>query len=320
MLAVGATVFFATVAATGLVLKFLRRHAIFDRPNERSSHTELTPRGGGIGVVAILFLAWAMLAPPEHRIEIFTIIAATVLLAGVSWIDDLRSLSPGIRLAAQLVAILPALLFLKEKFPLFQGIIPELLELFLAGLLWIWFINLFNFMDGIDGISGVEAAAIGAGIALVAMQAPETGIDPRLATTVAAGAIGFLCWNWHPAKVFLGDVGSIPLGYLLGWLLLDLACAGAWAAAAILPLYYLADATITLARRALRGEKVWRAHREHFYQRAVQNGRSHAVVSAGVAVCNVLLIGLAILSISAPWVALAASAATVTVFLAWLSR
>lgn len=319
MLTVSLTVFLATVATTGLVLKFLRRHEIFDHPNERSSHTELTPRGGGIAMIAILVLAWGYIAPSEHRLEIFTIIAAVVLLACVSWIDDLRSLSPGIRLAAQLIAILPALLWMNQKFAIFEGVIPGPIVFILAGLIWIWFINLFNFMDGIDGISGVEAATIGVGITIIVTRSDEAGIDPRLAATVAAAAIGFLSWNWHPAKVFLGDVGSIPLGFLLGWLLLNLTNSDTWAAAAILPLYYLADATITITRRALRGERIWRAHREHFYQRAVQKGRSHATVSSGVAICNLVLIGLAIYSITAPWIALTVAMATVLVFLAWLS-
>ena len=270
MLIAAVAVFFSTVAATGLVLMLLRRHAIFDRPNERSSHTELTPRGGGIAVIAVLILSWGVLASPEHRLEIFTIIAAVILLACVSWIDDLKSLSPGIRLAAQLIAILPSLLWLNEKYFIFQGIIPEPFNLILAGLIWIWFINLFNFMDGIDGIAGIEAAAIGIGIAIVVTWAAEASIDPRLSVAVAASAFGFLCWNWHPAKLFLGDVGSVPLGFLLGWLLLNLASSSTWPAAVILPLYYFADATITLMRRAIRGEKVWHAHREHFYQRAVQ--------------------------------------------------
>ncbi len=320
MLIAAVAVFFSTVAATGLVLMLLRRHAIFDRPNERSSHTELTPRGGGIAVIAVLILSWGVLASPEHRLEIFTIIAAVILLACVSWIDDLKSLSPGIRLAAQLIAILPALLWLNEKYIIFQNIIPEPFNLILAGLIWIWFINLFNFMDGIDGIAGIEAAAIGIGIAIVVTWAAEASIDPRLSVAVAASAFGFLCWNWHPAKLFLGDVGSVPLGFLLGWLLLNLASSSTWPAAVILPLYYFADATITLMRRAIRGEKVWHAHREHFYQRAVQNGRSHAIVSFGVALCNIALIGLAILSITSPWLAMGTAGVTVAVFLAWLSR
>ncbi len=318
MLTAAVAVLTATVAATGLVLKLLRRHAIFDRPNERSSHTELTPRGGGIAVIAVLVVAWGLLAPAADRGEIYTVVLALLFLAGVSWVDDLRSLSPGIRLLAQLAAILPALYWMSEKTSIFQGIIPAPFDLILAGLIWVWFINLFNFMDGIDGISGVEAASIGGGIALLAVYRPDAGVDPLLAATVSAAAVGFLCWNWHPAKIFLGDVGSVPLGFLLGWLLLNLASGGAWAAAAILPLYYLADATITLARRALRGEMIWQAHREHFYQRAVRNGRSHAAVSLGVALCNVILVGLAMLSMTWPWAAL--TAAAVFALLVWLSR
>ena len=320
MLTAAVAVLTATVAATGLVLKLLRRHAIFDRPNERSSHTELTPRGGGIAVIAVLVVAWGLLAPAADRGEIYTVVLALLFLAGVSWVDDLRSLSPGIRLLAQLAAILPALYWMSEKTSIFQGIIPAPFDLILAGLIWVWFINLFNFMDGIDGISGVEAASIGGGIALLAVYRPDAGVDPLLAATVSAAAVGFLCWNWHPAKIFLGDVGSVPLGFLLGWLLLNLASGGAWAAAAILPLYYLADATITLARRALRGDKIWQAHREHFYQRAVRNGRSHAAVSLGVALCNVILVGLAMLSMTWPWAALTAAAAAVFALLVWLSR
>jgi len=320
MFAATAAVLVATVIATGFVLKFLRRHAIVDRPNERSSHTGLTPRGGGIAVVAVLVVAWGLLAPAAHRGELFTVVAALLLLAGVSWIDDLRSLSPGIRLVSQIAAILPALYWLSHNTSIFQDTIPTPYDLILAGVIWIWFINLFNFMDGIDGISGVEAASIGGGIALIATYNPDTGVDSLLAATVPAAAIGFLCWNWHPAKIFLGDVGSVPLGFLLGWLLLNLASGGAGAAAVILPLYYLADATITLARRALRGEKIWQAHREHFYQRAVQNGRSHATVSLGVAFCNVILITLAMLSITWPWFALAGAVVVVLALLIWLSK
>ncbi len=320
MFIAAAAVLIATVAATGLALMFLRRRAIFDRPNERSSHTGLIPRGGGIAVVTVLLVTWVVVAMPTQRGEVYTVVLAALLLAGISWLDDLRSLSPGIRLIAQVAAILPALFWLGQKDTLFQELIPTPFNLVFAGMIWIWFINLFNFMDGIDGISGVEAASIGAGIAFVAISAPRAGLDPVLAATVSAAAIGFLCWNWHPAKIFLGDVGSVPLGFLLGWLLLDLASDGYWAAAAILPLYYLADATITLARRALRGEKIWLAHREHFYQRAVQSGRSHAAVSLGVGVCNLLLISLAALSVSWPWEALAAAGLIVIAFLFWLSR
>ena len=120
---------------------------------------------------------------------------------------------------------------------------------------------------------------------------------PILAAAVAGAALGFLAWNWQPAKLFLGDVGSVPLGFLLAWLLLSLAAHGHWAAALILPGYFLADASWTLARRALRGAPVWRAHREHIYQQAVQAGASHAQVSGAVAVANLALVGCAAASV-----------------------
>src|SRR6185312_3303856 len=171
----------------------------------------------------------------------------------------------------------------------FQGLLPPLADHLLAGLAWLWFINLFNFMDGIDGISGVEAAAIGLGTALAAWLA-GTYQEIGCGLALAGAAAGFLVWNWHPARIFLGDVGSIPLGLVSGWLLLRLAIDGAWAPALILPSYYLADATLTLAKRLARGEKIWQAHRSHFYQRAVQAGLRHDQVARRVAETNVMLI------------------------------
>ena len=197
---------------------------------------------------------------------------------------------------------------------------PAGVEDAMAGLAWVWFVNLFNFMDGIDGIAGVETASIGLGLAAIGLLAPAAGGDPGHALGLAAAALGFLWWNWHPAKIFLGDVGSVPIGFLLGWLLLTAAANGWWAPALILPLYYLVDATATLLRRATRREKVWRAHREHFYQYAVQQGRSHAQVSGVVAIANAALIGLAMAAMHAPLPALAGAAIVVALLLLWMRR
>ncbi|MBO0738870.1 MAG: glycosyl transferase, partial [Alphaproteobacteria bacterium] len=161
-----------------------------------------------------------------------------------------------------------------------------------AGLLWVWWINLFNFMDGIDGLAASEAAAIGSGLLLFGLCGAGAGSEPALlAAAVIGAALGFLVWNWSPARIFLGDVGSVPLGYLLGFLLLDLAGRGFWKIALILPLYFIADATITLVRRLLRGERVWKAHREHYYQQAVRYGLGHAAVVRLVITADILLIG-----------------------------
>jgi len=168
-----------------------------------------------------------------------------------------------------------------------------------------------------------ETGAIGMGLLLFAgfggVADPELAL---LAVPIIAAAIGFLVWNWSPARIFLGDVGSAPLGYLLGFLLLDLAVRGFWKIALILPLYYLADATITLARRLLRGERVWRAHREHYYQQAVRRGLGHAAVVKRVLVADVLLIGLRFDGGKPGWdaVSLVASVVIVAALLVTLSR
>ena len=182
----------------------------------------------------------------------------------------------------------------------------------------VWFINLYNFMDGIDGITGVETAAIGLGVALLAL----VGATPDLAAAaaIAAAGLGFLVWNWHPARIFMGDAGSVPLGFLLGWLLLALAARGAWAPALILPGYYLADATLTLIARTLAGERIWQAHRRHFYQRAVRGGASHAAVVLRVAAADILLIVLAVAALTRPWLALGGAAIVVAALLAELAR
>ena len=174
------------------------------------------------------------------------------------WRDDRSSLPVLVRLAAQFGAVAIGLVFLPGAGRVFQGLLPPALDLVVTGLLWVWFVNLFNFMDGIDGITASETVTIGLGVALIALvAASDYGVRRRvllgLSIRAAAAALGFLAWNWHPAKLFLGDVGSIPLGFLLGWLLLGLAGTGSWAPALILPLYYLVDATLTLLYRLVRG-------------------------------------------------------------------
>ena len=272
-------------------------------------------------MVAVVAILWGQRAFDIGDPWLGAVLAAALGLAAVSWIDDLRSLPPLIRLAAQGLAVAVGTASLLDDGFFFQGLAPGWLDPLVAALGWIWFVNLFNFMDGIDGITGVETACVGGGAALVAFLAPETaGLTPVFGLTLAAAALGFLVWNWHPAKIFLGDVGSVPVGFLLGWILFDLTAAGLWAPAIILPLYYLADATITLARRALRGEKIWRAHREHFYQRATQNGKSHAEVSRMILAANVVSVALAVAALSWPWAALGAAAVSVAALLWRLGR
>ena len=278
--------------ATGALIPILRRRDMLDYPNERSSHIAPTPRGGGIAMTGSVLLAWIALGHAGLvGSSAISIVIGTILLAVVSWIDDLRGLSPGVRLVAQGVAVTIGILALPAHSGLGTWSGPAL-YFSAIGLMWIWWINLFNFMDGIDGLAVSEAAAICAGLLLFTMVGD--GADPTaalLAAGIVGAAVGFLVWNWSPARIFLGDVGSVPLGYLSGFLLLDLAVRGRWKIALILPLYFLADATITLFRRLLRGERVWEPHRQHFYQRAVRKGLGHSAVVKRVIAADILLIG-----------------------------
>ena len=317
--------FTGTLVGTGTAAVYLKARAILDHPNERSSHTAPTPRGGGIAVVAVLLMAWPAIAiaSSARPSDSIAVIGAAAALAAVSWIDDLKGLHPGLRLAVQFVAAGLAVTAIPQSQLVFQGLMPVAFDRVAAVVLWVWFVNVFNFMDGIDGIAGSEAVSIGAGLFLLALIFPAQGLAPGFAfyaLIIAAAALGFLWWNWEPAKIFLGDVGSVPLGFLLGFLLLDAAAAGYWAAAAILPLYYMADSGLTLIARLLRRQPVWRAHAGHFYQKAARKFGSHARVVRAIVAANLCLIALALVSVTLGWPALAAGGVVVAGLLAYLGR
>jgi UDP-N-acetylmuramyl pentapeptide phosphotransferase/UDP-N-acetylglucosamine-1-phosphate transferase len=296
---------------------------VVDVPNARSSHRIPIIRGGGLGFVAVILAGWLGLAlsgapglPP-------TVLAGALAVAAISLLDDVRGVRWSIRLAVQALAVAAALAALPGGPVLADGL-PVVVDRLILGLAWLWFVNLFNFMDGIDGLAGSEAACIGAGLALVLGHffVPGPGADlAGLALLVAAAALGFLWWNWHPARIFLGDVGSVPLGYLIGWLLLGAAGQGAWVAALILPLYFLADATITLGRRLAGGHMPWHPHRTHFYQQALGRGYSHGDVVRRVILANAALMGLALVGEAGyPAYALGGAVAVVAALLAVLGR
>jgi UDP-N-acetylmuramyl pentapeptide phosphotransferase/UDP-N-acetylglucosamine-1-phosphate transferase len=306
---------------TGIVRAWLQRRAILDHAGERTSHQGSTPRGGGLALVPVVLFAWLMLtlagaAPAGTQ----AVVGITAALGLVSWFDDLGGLAFGWRLIAHLIAAALGVTYLLGPQLIFQGLLPPLADHVVAVLLWAWFINLYNFMDGIDGITCVETIAIGLGVVLVAQYTGDKATVTAPALALAAGALGFLRWNWPRSSIFLGDVGSVPLGFLTGWLLLLLATHGQWAPALILALYYLADATITLLRRLARRERIWQAHRSHFYQRALGADNSHSGVLWLIIGGDVALVVLALLAIRFPRVALVIALIAVTRLLAQLSR
>ncbi len=299
-------VFAASVLTSGVLIwllqPLLKRHALA-RPNARSSHTTPTPQGGGIAVVAAtvgVVAATIMLGAPElggH--SLWLILAAVTFIALVGAIDDVRPIPALPRLALQAIAVVIVLAALPGDLRIVP-FLPGWLERVLLGVAVLWFVNLTNFMDGIDWMTVAEVVPLTAGLVLFGFM----GALPRYAAIAAlalgGAVIGFAPFNRPVARLFLGDVGSLPIGLLLGWLLVVLAASGHFAAALLLPLYYLADATITLLRRLMNGELVWRAHRSHFYQRATDNGFSAYRIVGRVFLLNIALSALAAATLLTP--------------------
>jgi UDP-N-acetylmuramyl pentapeptide phosphotransferase/UDP-N-acetylglucosamine-1-phosphate transferase len=307
----------ASWAGSGLMTSWLRRRLILDHPVERSSHALPVPKGCGVAVTGVLLLAWLELAitgqvPPETML----VCGLGFALAALSWLNDVTELPAILRLAVHLLIAAVGLLALPDRGQVFQGLLPADLDEAATVLLWTWFMNLFNFMDGIDGITAVETGAIGFGLAFVAaLTGIASGGYLLLVVALAAAILGFLPWNWHPARVFLGDVGSVPLGFAAGWLLLLLASRGYWASALLLPLYYLADASLTLLLRLARREAIWRPHKSHFYQRAVAPDGDHAAVALWILAGDLGLVGAAVMAIWYRETALALGVAITTALL-----
>jgi UDP-N-acetylmuramyl pentapeptide phosphotransferase/UDP-N-acetylglucosamine-1-phosphate transferase len=284
-----------SVVLIWLLQPLLKRHALA-HPNARSSHRIPTPQGGGIAVIAatvgVVIVCVLFAIPGLGGQDLWFMLAATVFVALVGAIDDVRPIAVMPRLILQVVGVAIVLAALPNDLRVVP-LLPDWVERALLGLAMLWLINLTNFMDGIDWMTVAEVVPLTSGLVLFGL----IGALPRDAMNVAlalCGAmIGFAPVNRPVARLFLGDVGSLPIGLLLGWLLVVLAGAGHFTAALLLPLYYLADATITLLRRLANGEPILQAHRSHFYQRAMDGGFSIYQVVGRVFLLNIALIGLA---------------------------
>lgn len=294
---------------TRLMIPWLAHSGAVATENNRTMHTGVVPKGGGLALLIALVAALLICHPFDSLAP--ALAAGLIVSAAVSWRDDVEPVSPKIRLPLHLAAAAMFVLSLPEGALVFQGFIPLALDRALTILALAWMMNLYNFMDGINGLAGSETAAIALGYLLIAFGSPVIMAHAPLAAALLGASLGFLVWNLRErgkALVFLGDVGSVPLGYLTGALTIDLAVQGLWAAALILPSYFFADATSTLLRRFFNGEKVWEAHKTHAYQRAAQVFGAHLPVVWRVAAANVSLIAAALWSVQVPWLSLAAAA------------
>jgi Fuc2NAc and GlcNAc transferase len=300
-----------TFAGTLVVRRYALAHQLLDFPGDRSSHETPTPRGGGLAIAVTTLGAFAAAGcagwlPPQTALAF---VAGGSAVAVVGWIDDHGGVAPLARVLVHLCAATFAVALLRGFpsadlgfGPVRLGLVGSVVAVLGIG----WAVNFFNFMDGIDGIAGLEAVTVGlAGGALL-----WTAGQPGLAWAgfvVAAASLGFLVWNWAPARIFMGDVGSGLLGFYFGVLAVASENSGATPASVwgLLLGVFVVDATVTLGRRLLRGERVYEAHRKHAYQRLCLVGLSHRSVCLGVLGLNLGLAVLAALAVRRPALLLA---------------
>jgi Fuc2NAc and GlcNAc transferase len=294
----------ASAFLTPVIRRIAARTGALDIPNPRSSHGVPTPRGGGAAIVLVTTAGLLVLALlGTIRLDFVCALAGGLVVALVGFVDDRRSLSAVTRLGVHFLAAVWALAWLGGLPALRVG--THLIEFGWPGYLLtafgiVWVLNLFNFMDGIDGIAASEAIFVAlAGALLTASLANGAGVGSA-ALLFAAACGGFLLWNWPPASIFLGDVGSGYLGYMIVILALsanryDPVAIWIWL---ILGGAFFVDATMTLLRRLLRGERVYEAHRCHAYQWLARRWGSHRSVTLAVLAVNFLWL--------LPWAALAA--------------
>lgn len=301
--------FFIFLSSWGLTCYMRRialRHSLLDIPNLRSSHSQPTPRGGGIAILLACYLGGTYLVFTGKIVipNILALAGCGLGVAIIGFLDDLFHLPASIRSIVHFGCALLALNFLPfgtDILMLFgEGSFSAVMLVLLAvGV--VWFVNLYNFMDGIDGLAGVEAVSVALGAGLLLFYTGETGSYLFLLLLLGTSALGFLMLNWPPARIFMGDACSGFLGFFFGTIALFTLQATRmtlWTWLILLGVFVV-DSTVTLVVRVFQGEKFYEAHRSHTYQILARRLHSHKKVTLAVLAVNVLwLLPCAFLSIS----------------------
>ena len=283
-------------AALILVLKPILVRHLLAHPNARSSHATATPQGAGLAVMAALIVVCAaalllkVAAPPPSLIPVLVAAAFLTLIGGL---DDAHALAVSWRFAGQTAAALLVVLLLPPDIRLLPNLLPLSVERGLMVLGVVGFVNAINFLDGLDWMTVAQVVPMTLGVAILHGLGLVPASIGLLALALLGATLGFAVFNKHPAQIFLGDAGSLPIGLLLATMLIYVAEAHL-VSGLLLALYTLAEATITLGRRLINGERVLSAHKSHFYQRAVGQGLRVPQVTARVFALSLALMGLAI--------------------------
>ena len=297
---------FVIISLLGILLtkqikSYTISYSIFDIPNERSSHTAPIPRGGGLAIVTITLGGLGVIQVLEQICpwpKFLAYLGGALLISTISWLDDLHPLSASLRFGIQSLAALLVLVvfgFWKNTVFPFECVINSRLIGLPINFIWIvGLTNCFNFMDGIDGIAGTQALVAGIAWALLGWLSNILPVV-ALGTLLAGTSLGFLWYNWPPAKIFMGDVGSAFLGYNFAFLTLLGAKHNPSLGPAVIILVwpFLFDTGFTFFRRLKNGENVFAAHRSHLYQRLVISGYPHRTITfiyLGLEVLGLLMV------------------------------
>lgn len=283
----GVVAFVLTGTLSALAVGWVRSHALrrglLDRPNERSSHQVAKPRGGGLGLVLTVLVMIPVVAPEARTLAALLSAAGVASVAAIGWMDDRGGVAVRLRLLVHVLAGCAVL-------PLTSGLPLPAVIVWLGPIWWVFWtvsaINVVNFVDGIDGIIGLQVLVFAT---FVAITADAGGLAQLSALVLGGASLGFLLWNWSPARIFMGDVGSGALGVLVvvvGALRLREPGADFIAVySTLLPIFL--DAAVTIVRRIRRREHLSVAHRSHLYQRIANGGAGHALVAGGYAATSV---------------------------------
>lgn len=280
------------------MITILSKKNILDTPSHRSNHKNPTPTGGGIAILsALLFGSIPVMIWGNYSSSLILIMVLTILcIAAISFVDDVKDLHFGLRLMVHILASCFSAFIALKNGSLFGGIISYELEFILLVISIAGFMNLFNFMDGIDGITGMQSMYFCVGLSICFYYIYGSWEIIYLLSILLACVSGFLLYNWHPAKLFMGDSGSISLGFIFGTMFAFLATSGYKTQAAILPMYYLSDAGVVVLIRIVMMEKFWLPHSKFFFQRAVRNGNTHSKVVLHIMFTNLLLLSVTLIS------------------------
>lgn len=300
--------FIATSFLTWLLISSLPSFGVVDIPDPRRVHSRITPRGGGLAIVIVVIIALIAYEyfSTKTLINSIKIVPLLLIISTISFLDDLISIPIFVRLIFHIICSTIAIFLFLFPVVLFHYELPLYIDFMLSIIGLIVFLNIYNFLDGIDGISGAESIHLSITILILCYLKSDIIINTNfiivLNIIILACSIGFLIFNWHPAKIFLGDVGSISLGFLLGLCLLLISASSVhlFVASSIASLYYLADGGLTILIRLVNKEKIWQPHLKHFFQKAVRNGKSHKEVVSRIIICNILLMVLSIISLYFP--------------------